>query len=116
MKVTDYGFGRITVDGQDYTSDIKIIKGRIHPNWWRKQGHLLQLSDITDILEARPDVLVVGTGAAGVMRIDQEVKKALDEMGIRLEAARSKEAVSIFNELLEELGPERVSFAIHLTC
>ena len=116
MKINDYGFGRITIDGKDFTGDVKIIKGKIVPNWWRRQGHLLQLADIADIIDAKPEVLVVGTGAAGVMRIHPEVKEHLKKKGISLRAAKSSEAVEIFNNLLEELGPDRVSLAIHLTC
>ncbi len=116
MRINDYRFGRITIDGKDYTGDIKIIRGKIIPQWWRKQGHLLQIDDIRDILNAAPQVLVVGTGAAGVMRIDPEVKKKLEKNGVSLRAAKSPEAVEIFNRLLEEIGPEKVSLAIHLTC
>ncbi len=116
MKITDYGFGRITIDGKDFTGDLKVIKGKIIPNWWRSQGHLLQLDDIKDIIDAKPEVLVVGTGAAGVMRIHPEVKGHLQKKGIALRAAKSSEAVEIFNNLMEELGPDRVSLAIHLTC
>ncbi len=116
MKVTDYSFGRIVVDGKLYTGDIKIIKGKVIPNWWRKEGHLLQLDDIKDILDASPKILVVGTGSAGVMRIHPHVERYLRDLGIDLEAARSSKAVKLFNDLLDKMGPEQVSLAIHLTC
>ncbi len=116
MKINSYSFGRITVNGKEYTGDIKIINGTVKPNWWRRQGHLLQLEDIDDIVEASPKVLVVGTGSAGVMRIDPQVEEQLSNLGIRLEAARSAQAVELFNRLVDELGPDKVSLAIHLTC
>jgi len=116
MMITGYRFGRITIDGKEFTGDIKVIKGKIVPNWWRSQGHLLQLDDIRDIIDAKPEVLVVGTGAAGVMRIHPEVEEYLQKKGISLRAVKSSEAVKIFNNLLQELGPDKVSLAIHLTC
>ncbi len=116
MKVTDYSFGKIEIDGKPYTGDIKIIKGKVIPNWWRREGHLLQLEDIRDVLEASPRVLVVGTGSAGVMRIHPKVKEHLNNLGIRLEAHRSAKAVEVFNDLVDKMGPEQVSLAIHLTC
>ena len=116
MKITDYRFGHITVNGKEYTSDIKIINGTVVPNWWRQQGHLLQPEDIRDIFEAKPQVLVVGTGAAGVMRIHDSVKSKAQELGIELRAAKSSEAVDIFNFLVDEMGPDKVALAIHLTC
>ncbi len=116
MKITDYRFGHITVNGKEYTSDIKIINGRVIPNWWRRQGHLLQLDDVKDIFEAKPQVLVVGTGAAGVMRIDEGVKNKASELGIELRPSRSAEAVENFNSLVDQLGHDKVALAIHLTC
>jgi len=116
MEIRSYRFGSINIDGREYTKDLKIIRGSIVPNWWRKSGHLLQLEDITDIVEARPKVLVVGTGASGLMRIDAGLTEKLEKSGIMVEGSLSAKAVERFNKLLRELGPEKVSLAIHLTC
>ena len=51
MKIEKYSFGEMLIDRRSYTNDLKIIKGRIIENWWRKDGHSLCLSDINDILE-----------------------------------------------------------------
>jgi hypothetical protein len=42
----------MTVDGNKYHQDLKIIGGQVKGNWWRKQGHRLDTEDISDILSA----------------------------------------------------------------
>jgi hypothetical protein len=108
-----YRFGSITVDGETYTGDIKIIEGRVVSDWWRLEGHWLAVADIEDIIEAGPDVLVVGKGDPGLMEVLPETEKRLAELDILLIARPTAEAVKMYNSLL---GQRKVAFAAHLTC
>ncbi|OAG28520.1 Mth938-like domain-containing protein [Thermodesulfatator autotrophicus] len=112
--IESYSFGNIVIKGNSYNSDVKIINGEVKPNWWRKEGHRLYPEDITDILESDCKVLVVGTGAYGVMKIDPTVEAACQEKGLKLEAYKTSEAVKRFNELMA--SGEKVAGAFHLTC
>ena len=111
MKIEHYDFGTITIDGKTYTSDLKIIKGRIIPNWWRREGHRLDVCDVEDILEANPPVLVVGTGYSGLMTVAPSLKKELHRREIRLIAVPTAQACEEFNKV-----SETAAFAAHLTC
>ena len=111
--IEHYRFGAITVDGQRHTRDLIILPERIVAGWWRKEGHALHPDDLTAVFEAAPEVLVVGTGAYGMMRVTEETRRALETSGIRLIAAPTAEAVKTYNELREET---RVAAALHLTC
>ncbi len=108
-----YRFGSITVDGETYTGDIKIVEGLVVPGWWRVEGHRLAARDIEDILEARPDVLVVGTGNPGLMEVAPETARRLEQLDILLVARPTAEAVEVYNDML---GQRKVAFAAHLTC
>ncbi len=55
MKIDSYSFGRIVINGKTYTSDVIIYPGRVDASWWRKEGHLLQLEDVAEALQAKPD-------------------------------------------------------------
>ncbi|WP_456433806.1 Mth938-like domain-containing protein [Thermosulfuriphilus sp.] len=112
--IEGYSFGQMKIKGVTYTSDLKIIDTKIYPNWWRKEGHRLYPEDIADILEARPEILIVGTGAYGAMILSSEVTKALDEHSIRFEALPTAKAAERFNQLMAE--KKRVAGAFHLTC
>ncbi len=109
-----YSFGSMTVAGKRYGKDLKILRGQITENWWRKEGHRVDVGDVEDILEAGPEVLVVGMGANGLMRVGKRLKAALADQGIQLVAQPSGEAAKTFNRLVEE-GKD-VAGAFHLTC
>ncbi|HDL64334.1 MAG TPA: hypothetical protein ENH12_02985 [Proteobacteria bacterium] len=67
--IENYHFGRIVIDGKTYTSDVIIFPDRIREEWWREDGHSLSLKDIEEVLTLRPDILIVGTGNASLMRV-----------------------------------------------
>ncbi|MFH1313567.1 MAG: MTH938/NDUFAF3 family protein [Candidatus Eisenbacteria bacterium] len=69
MRIEAYDFGTITVDGRIFTKDLRIIAGKVVPDWWRIEGHMLLPPDIDDILTAEPEVLVIGTGDPGMMKV-----------------------------------------------
>jgi len=112
--IESYRFGEIVVLGKTYRRDLKIIKGRVYPDWWRKEGHLLQPEDLEDVWRASPEILVVGTGASGVMRVDPRTAEKAKALGIVLEAYPTAKAAERFNQLFKE-GRE-VAGAFHLTC
>ncbi len=112
--IESYSFGNMTIMGESHRNDFKIINNQIIANWWRREGHALYAEDIDDILYSAVETLVVGTGAYGSMRVTEEAAKALEELGIKLVAVPTTEAVSIFNSLHAQ--GKRVAGAFHLTC
>ena len=112
--IESYHFGRITIDGQTYRSDVILYPDRVDSQWWRKEGHKLQLADIQPLLEARPRWLVIGTGAYGLMKVTPEVIEAAEAAGIQLVSERTKRACERYNALCQQ--SEDVIAALHLTC
>jgi hypothetical protein len=113
--IDSYVSGRsMRIDGETYTTDLKIIGNTVKDNWWRREGHRLLSDDIVDILESRPDVLVVGTGYAGNLDIPANLRKDLAKRGVRLLSERTAEAVDLFNQ--HRAQEENVAGAFHLTC
>ncbi len=113
MDIQDYRFGRITIDGKTYTKDVLIHKGVRSP-WWRKEGHALHPEDLEDILRARPEALVIGTGYYGRMKVPQETLERLKASGIEVHQAPTSEAVRLFGELQKRYAD--IAAALHLTC
>lgn len=107
-----YEFGRIVIDGKEYTKDVIIVEGEVHPNWFRKEGHFLQKMDLGPILEAKIHTLIIGTGHDGVMRVGGDVKEYCRMNNINLIELRSREAVDKCNEIMGN----GVAAGIHLTC
>ena len=113
MKIEKYIFGKMKINGENYTSDLIIYPDRINTSWWRKKGHLVQMEDLDEILKQKPDILIIGTGYMGLMKVEQKVKKELSNLKIKFYIERSKKAVEIFNNIQSD---KKVVAAFHLTC
>ena len=111
--IESYRFGYIRIDGQAHDQDVIILPDRVIGGWWRKEGHVLHPEDLEDVFEAAPQVLVVGQGAYGKMRVTPETQKALSAAGIELVVASTEEACQTYNTLRES---RVVAAALHLTC
>ena len=114
MHIDSYQFGKIVIDGVEYSKDCLILDGIIQANWWRKQGHLLSAEDLQPVITAKPSLLIVGCGASGLMKVSDEVREVLLEEDIQLEAVDTARAVERFNEL-SKTGVN-IAAALHLTC
>ncbi|MBL7156762.1 MAG: Mth938-like domain-containing protein [Candidatus Omnitrophica bacterium] len=114
MKVDNYAFGSMTVDGKVHNQDLIVFPDTIKPNWWRKEGHSLMEEDIKEIIDYKPDVLIIGKGAYGVMAIPESTRKLLKSNNIELIDRNTPEAYKVFNQYVEK-GKKAVG-AFHLTC
>ena len=114
MHIDSYQFGKIVIDGVEYSSDCIILGNSVQANWWRKQGHLLSAEDLESIIKAKPSLLIVGCGASGLMKIPNETRHVLLEEDIQLEAVDTARAVERFNELSQT--DVNIAAALHLTC
>ena len=112
-QIEDYQFGKITIDGVTYSKDLIILPARICTGWWRKEGHLLQLADLEEVLLSKPQLLVIGQGAYSRMRVASEVGQALQAAGIDWVALPTDAACEEFNRRAAE---QVVAAALHLTC
>jgi hypothetical protein len=111
--IESYGFGRITVDGKKYRSDIVIYPERTVDGWWRAQGHGLCQEDISEILDYGPQLLIIGTGKFGMMKVGEPVRNIIRDRGIELIVSNTPEAVRRYNEA--SVRKKSVA-ALHLTC
>jgi hypothetical protein len=75
--------------------------------------HRLQIADLKEVLEAKPEVLVVDTGYSGMMTVPSETRKYIESEGIQLIVQKTAEACQTFNHLIES---RNVVAALHLTC
>jgi hypothetical protein len=112
--IEKYGFGQIRIDGKEYSRDVIIYpEARVDGSWWRREGHRLDEADLGDVVKAKPEVLVVGTGYYGQMKVPPETLDFLNSLGIEVQAAETKEACKRYNELKDI---RKVVAALHLTC
>lgn len=114
MLIESYGFGRAVIGGREYTSDLVIYPdGRVQDSWRRGDGHKLTLSDIEDLVAAKPHVILAGTGASGMVVPDRTLENALGRMGIDFMALPSGQAVDLYNR---RAASGNIALCLHLTC
>jgi len=111
--IDSYCFGTITIHNQKFTKDLIIYPDHITSNWRRKTGHLLTEFDITEIIDSKPEVLIIGTGASGLMKVDDKLKEKLKSLGIETIIKKTAEAVEEYNRIYKD---KKVVAALHLTC
>ena len=104
MLINSYHFGSIVINGNRYSSDVIIYPDRVDGNWWRKQGHQLHIEDLKGVFEERPEVLLVGTGSPGLMRVSPETEDYLEAQRIK-KACRILAALRQAGDLPEVQSP-----------
>jgi hypothetical protein len=114
MKIDKYSFGSIAIDGREYKSDLIIYPDRVDDKWWRKEGHMLQMEDLSGVFAVKPEVLIVGQGLPGLMKVDTGVEEHCRAVGIELIVRPTAEAVDEYNRAANK-KPLMIA-ALHLTC
>ena len=112
--ITDFSFGKIVVNGKAYSDDIKIVRGQVIPEWWRKSGHRVDVEDIADILESGPDIVIIGKGSPGLMKTSTHLRESLEANNIVLIEKKTSKAIEVFNKLFQE--SRKVAAGFHITC
>ena len=103
----------MTIRDITYHSDLIIFPNKIKSNWWRKEGHNLQMEDLQEILSFKPKVLVIGTGKFGLMKVDNNLINTINKQGVELIIEKTSKAVEKYNAICEEASTVA---AFHLTC
>lgn len=111
--IEDYRFGKIIINGQPYNKDLIIFSDRILPNWWRERGHSLAIADLKEVIAAKPQVLIIGTGMYGRIKVPDDVFQNLQSLDIEVIVVRTGKACQIYNHIQAEYD---VIAALHLSC
>ena len=112
--IQSYRFGHIKIDGQAYRNDVKLIGEKVLPDWWRSQGHLVQIKDVQDLIDANAEFYVFGTGAYGAMRVADSVTSELESRGGKVIIEPTESACNTYNLLVEQ--GKSVVAGFHLSC
>lgn len=105
-------FGEVMVDGNVYYSDMIV--------WWDGEkefiakDHILDMEIFARLLRKNPDIVVVGTGQHGMVRVSDEVRHKAKDKGIKIFEETSAKAADIFNSMIAS-GKNVVAY-IHTTC
>ncbi len=113
MKIDSFSFGKISIGGKVFAGDVIVYPDRVECPWVREEEHRPQINEFADIVSDPPDVLVIGTGYAGVMSVADQVRNYLTSRGIDVHVEKTKAAVELYNSLVDK---EKVIAVLHIAC
>ena len=112
-RIESYRFGSITIDAEVYTRDVIVRPEGVLAGWWRREGHSLCPQDLEGALEVRPDCLVIGCGASGVLKVPDGTRQWIAGRGVELVELPTGAACEKYNDLA---STRRVVAGLHLAC
>ena len=108
-----FEFGTIVIDGQSYESDVIIFPDGTVEQWQHKDEHVLRPRDVDKIISAEPEVVIIGLGTVGNLRVRPKVEKRFQEAGIEVMAYRTNKACETYRELRNQ---QKVAAILHIIC
>lgn len=112
-------FGGVSIDGKKY-KDILVVGSRIlereklKEDWFIFHSHhTIYIHELEELLKENPEVIIVGNGQSGVLEVPAEIKKKIEDRGIKLIVLETPAAIEEYNKLSKT---KRVNALIHTTC
>ena len=116
MAITHYSFGRMTIDGKDYTGDLSIQPGGEVKVWIINHGtHILDTDDLSAFITVDVKKIIIGTGNAGDFELSDELQRMLEDLkktGVQTFVDKTGNAVKYFNKT----SKEGLLACFHLNC
>ena len=110
-KINSFRFGSLIIDRKKYENDMIIYwDGEMNP---RESSHTFSKSELIDLLLKGPETIIVGTGTAGLVKIEKDAENFAKLKNIELIVKKTPEAIEEFNRLSKD---KKVIAVIHVTC
>ena len=97
MHIDVYNYGNFIIDGRRYTSDIKIMRKQVI--FWEAEYNNMTLDNVRDIVMSSPEVIIIGTGFSGMLKVPPVVREYIEKRNVELIIEKTQEACRLYNEL-----------------
>ncbi len=112
VKINGTKFGEITINGKPYDSDMTVFwDGKLS---YRTKEHTFEVGELLTVMRPGPEIIVIGTGDEGVLRIAPEVNQIAEQKGIKIYAEKTLKATELFNAFSDQ--GKKVAGVFHVTC
>ncbi|UCG95303.1 MAG: hypothetical protein JSV92_04660 [archaeon] len=110
MRIDRFSFGKIIIDGKEYNTDVFITGNSVEE---KESSHTITKDDIDKALIENPDIIIIGMGTTGMVRIPEEIRDIVAKNKIELVEGKTSQAIEDFNKLR---GKNKIVAIFHLTC
>ena len=107
-------FGSIIIDHKTYDTDVIVSWDGKIKEATTVVRHLFGKKELDEILKKKPELIIIGTGDSGFLKVSDEIKKVCSQKRIELIELISKNAIAKFNENASR--NKKVVAFIHVTC
>src|SRR3990172_5886613 len=100
IKIDNYIYGCLTINKKDYLSDMYVTADHAvvkRKSTLAKTSLVVYPGEIEFLLKEEPEVLIIGTGKIGWLRIPKEIAKLCEKANVKLEVYTTKKATNIYN-------------------
>ena len=119
--IEEFSWGRFTINGLIHSEtgegvgkDICMIDGQVSA-WTARKGHRLKPKMVACIFDQEIDILVIGNGVNGAIKVLKKTQKLIKDNGIqKIIIRKTPDACQVYNQLARE--GERVALLAHGTC
>jgi len=117
--ITHFEWGSYTIEGKVHGAgegvgkDI-LLSAQGVSAWHEREGHALKPKMIRRALEMQPEVLIIGNGVNGALKVGKKALKAAEEAGVKLVVLKTPDACREYNRLFRE--GKKVVLLAHGTC
>jgi hypothetical protein len=117
-RILDDGWGHITVEGAGRCRDAKVWPGGGRAWDWNetctRHRPGIQAADVQELLDHKPDVVVLSRGRQLRLNTCPETLALLAEHGVRVEQCETGLAIELYNRLVE--SGAAAAALLHSTC
>lgn len=96
----DYiSLGKLLYNGKVSRSDTIVFPDRMNTKWWINKRTIIEIDDLSEVIDELPDVVVVGTGFIRLIQLSDEARRFLEDKGVTVIVDRSEQAANVYNEI-----------------
>ena len=119
--INSFEWGRFVINGKPHSAegegvgkDICLMDGEVR-SWHERQGHRLEPHMVETAIRSGKEILVIGNGVRGRIRVPRKTRKAIKAGGIKaLIVEPTPDACATYNRLFR--AGEQVVLLAHGTC
>jgi hypothetical protein len=111
VKINSFRFGSLTINNKTYDTDMVVSwDGELIP---RESSHTFSKEELIDMLIKGPEVILIGTGTAGCVKIDKKAEDLAKKSNVEIVVKNTADAVNEFNIKSKS---KKVVAMLHITC
>ena len=112
VHIDSVNFGEIVINGKIFDSDMTLFwNGKMS---YRSKEHLVEMGEFMKILMSKPEIVVIGIGMQGAVKIAPEVAEWAENVKVKIYTEVTPKAAEMFNAFVSE--GRRTAGIFHVTC